>query len=239
MPRKYSRNLKKKKRYTYRKRRAFKRRSRYAPVRQGFNFPDKTRVKLNYSDHVQISTSAGTNFYEVIMRGNSLYDPMYSGMTLNKQPIAFDQWTQFYKTYRVKGAKVTYTIQPSSATVSVGAQIAILHANISSTADSTAYADDPDTLMCQKDVKVKYISPSGSATPFKISMYKTTKSLLPRSNPEDISAAVGTSPTDSWYFHMSLWDQTRNAASGTVASLVDCKMVFYCEFYDIVDLAAS
>lgn len=239
MPKKYTKFQKKKKRYGYRKRRVIKRRSRYAPVRQGFNFPDKTRVKLNYSDYVAVSTSAGTNFYEIIMRANSLYDPMYSGMTANKQPIAFDQWTQFYKTYRVKGAKITYTIQPSSATVAVGAQIAIIHANISSTADTTTYADDPDTLMCQKDVKVKYISPSGSATPFKVSMYKTTKQLLPRSNPEDIAAPVGTNPTDSWYFHFCLWDQTRNAASGTVAALVDCKMTFYCEFYDINDLAAS
>lgn len=205
------------------------------------SFPERLKATLYYNDYAAIATSSGTNFYEIILRGNSLYDPMYSGCTKNGQPLARDQWGSFYQSYAVHACSVRFTISTGSSTAVAGNLIAILHANDTTTSDTTTYADDPDTLMLQKDVKYKYCAPVGAGPSPQLSMKKSARYMMPNYNPESNVGGLASpsSPTDGWYYHLTLWDQARNVTTGTISAYVDVLMTFDCEFYDPVDLPAS
>lgn len=98
------------KKRTYRRRRAFKRRSNrpvYAISQGGYGqlpVPNRMIVKMRYADQNTIdatSSTASTYTYSL----NGLFDP---DVTLTgHQPMGFDQFSALYQQYKVIGAKVT------------------------------------------------------------------------------------------------------------------------------------
>lgn len=117
MPRKYKKTNKKR---SYPRRKVYRKSKRYLiPKNPQYSTPGvvkKThRVNLCYREQVALSSSLGiTGNYQFQL--NSIYDPNYTGG--GHQPLGHDQWAQFYKTYKVLGAKITARFMwNSSATV--------------------------------------------------------------------------------------------------------------------------
>lgn len=61
-------------------------------------------VNLAYRHHGTLSSTSGL-LDSQLFRMNSIFDPDYSGV--GGQPLAHDQWAQFYGTYKVIGCKIT------------------------------------------------------------------------------------------------------------------------------------
>lgn len=113
MPRRY--------RKTRGKRRAVKRRGKRKAkastlrLRTTTVIPDRMFVKLKYAD--VISRVPGATIDNYVFRGNSLFDPDFTGT--GHQPFGYDQWAsanQFYQRYRVHAAKAIYKINNDTAT---------------------------------------------------------------------------------------------------------------------------
>lgn len=98
-----------KKRPLFRKKRPYARRKKYLiprnPQYSVVGVASKTRmVNMCYAEQFALTSSLGfVANYQFLL--NSIYDPNYTGG--GHQPLGHDQWAQFYKTYKVLGAKIT------------------------------------------------------------------------------------------------------------------------------------
>lgn len=68
-------------------------------------FPERLRCRLKYTDWVQF-IGAGPEWQ--IYRGNSIYDPDYTGV--GSQPLFYDQLITVYNRYRIFGCKLVVTL---------------------------------------------------------------------------------------------------------------------------------
>lgn len=190
----------------------------------GYLFPTKMRIRLPYYDYAQISTSSGTNFAEFILRANSVYDPVVSGFTRDLQSPARDVLTTFYTTYKVVKSYVNVNYHSTSA--SSHGKIC-LHANTTSTADTTTYADNPYQLFAQPNTKIAYFNTiSAGGPPTNLQMSRTSNAMLPFNGPDASAAGLYTgNPVASWYYHITVWDMDNDTISGTLDGSIDVKMV--------------
>ena len=88
----------------------FKRRKRggkikFMRVRGTTAFPDQTVVKLKYSQLKNYGV-LGTAHHNDIFSLNSVWDPSNVGGVSPPQPLAFDQYAQFYDSYEVRASKI-------------------------------------------------------------------------------------------------------------------------------------
>lgn len=203
--------------------------------------PQKLLGKFKYTDYAVISTGAGTNFYELIFKANSLFDPHLSGGTRNGQPLFYDQLSALYRRYRVNGCKIDVSFISSSSSASTGGVQMIVHANSIATADTVTYADDPNTLMEQNNTIAKVCSALGTGPqPLRMKMYRNRKTMFPLTfNDSNQSAAVTADPSTLWYYHVSLFDLAHDTVGGSVNCIVNVKLTMYCEMSRIDDTAAS
>lgn len=77
--------------------------------------PDSVRVKLPFTQTLTPGTASG-GLYVYQYRGNSAFDPDYTGVGL--QPNGYDQWSQFYNEYVVLGSEITVEFIAAGAYVS-------------------------------------------------------------------------------------------------------------------------
>lgn len=94
----------------YRKRLQYKRKS-LAPGRGTLRYKgqpgiaDRAVIKLRYRDNYVFTAPAGNYFTQRAWLLNSIYDPDNTG--IGHQPLTYDQWSLFYRSYRVFKADVT------------------------------------------------------------------------------------------------------------------------------------
>lgn len=69
--------------------------------------PDAVRVQLVWTVILRPGTASGALYYYQF-RGNSVYDPDYTGT--GTQPNGFDQWASFYNSYVVLGSSISADI---------------------------------------------------------------------------------------------------------------------------------
>lgn len=190
----------------------------------GYLFPTFLKIRLPYFDYAQIATSAGTNYAEFILRANSIYDPMVSGFTRDAQSPARDALTTFYGAYKVTKSFVNVNFRSTSA--SCHGKICI-HANTTSTGDTTTYADNPYQLFSQPNTKVAYFNTiSAGDPPTQLMMSRTSKAMMPFNGPDASAAGLYTgNPVASWYYHITVWDQENDTTSGVIDGSIDVKMV--------------
>lgn len=197
-------------------------------------FPMKYRCKMYYCDYAIISTASGTNFYEGILYGNGLYDPMYSGLTLNGQPAYRDTFAAVYNSYRVRGSKIKVHFQPNASTAPSAACRLFIHANPSASSDTaTLFPDDPETLSLQPNQVNAY---SGiNSNPISLNMSMTQRKMYPGVDREDAnnSALVSAAPANVWYWHVALYDQAHNTSTGTITGYLNVTVEYDVEWYQL------
>jgi len=189
------------------------------------------RVQLSYNTRQNALGGGIFSIQDFVYRGNSLFDPDFA--VGGAQPAGFDQWSAFYRRYRVRGVKVILQATTDSA---INAGFGITCNNTSS---SFTDRDIAIESMCSKNAVLGGDAMHGIG---KLEMYVSTAQV--RGGPSDIidyetdlTALISDNPVQQWYIHTFAYGL---GSSGTNFEVnLDTKLVFYCEFYDRETLPRS
>jgi hypothetical protein len=196
----------------------------------GSGFPTRMAVKLVYED--LLTLAPGTTFGSYIFRGNSLYDPDYTGT--GHQPRFYDQLTPVYGRYKVLSSSIIVEMINTSGGSGSGAIFAITPNTEIIT--FTAWEKAAELPLA----KVSEIVPISSVYPFKLNHSASTTNvcgLLPyQVNDEDWSALTGANPVQLWYWNV-------NAAATNPATNVSVqfrvRLTYNAIMYDRLDVGSS
>ena len=194
----------------------------------GTGFPVRMNVRLVYED--LITLTPGTPLASYVFRGNSLYDPDYTGT--GHQPRYYDQLTPIYGRYKVLASECFIEM------INGGASSGVLFALTPNTEILTFTTWQLASELPRS--KVSEIIPVASRYPFKLrSKASTTQicGLLPyQVNDEDWSASVGSNPLQLWYWNINISsiDTTTNLAVS-----MRVRLVYDAVMYDRLDVGTS
>jgi hypothetical protein len=189
--------------------------------------PDSYVATLEYSDVVIIS-SLGTAFAGHTFRGNSLYDPDFTGT--GQQPLYFDQLMQTYSKYKVISAKVTVHF--------IGSDAAFVF--LVPLTDALTFGPFTPKLLEYPRSKAigvgnASIMPSQSMTGF-----FTTRAIMGLSNAqlqdESYSGSDSTNPGQQWYINIAVCKA--DLTEGVVTRML-VKISYTSVFYDRIALNPS
>lgn len=190
--------------------------------------PDKTRVNLQYSDIINVNPGLPRATY--IMRGNSLYDPDFTGT--GHQPLYFDQYMALYSKYRVLGSRIKVTFINNQ-----GSSSAVL-ALVPSTEPVilTTYHGIREIPRAKATAPI----PVAARYPFSLTSSSTTRVMCGLSSAEqwdeDWSGTSTTNPNQIWYW--LIYTQTADNTANDVGQL-QIDLVYDCVFYDKIWINSS
>lgn len=231
MPRYTKRNYKKKK--TYRKNRKYKPYTKM--IRATTGVPDVLRTKLKYCDQYLIQ-SATFAFGAQIMSGNSVYDPDVSGV--GHQPMGYDQWSQFYKKYRVYASSIRVQFYSDQTAAAGLTNVWILPTPEEPSAVTYGIASLSENPYAKTGALVPYV---GKGTVL-LKNYMTTnkmygEKLINENEYEGLTGNLGTGsdPINKWF-----WSVGGETVTGDVLKIrATVTMTYYVEFFDRVSLPIS
>lgn len=218
----------------FRRRRVYRRRKPIGAVRRrnptkltvrGANpFPDRMRVRLQYTEYIDLSTTSPTPIIDYLFRGNSVYDPNYSGT--GYQPLGFDKYAELYNKYLVRGATCKIVVIPDS---SQAVNLAIF------ATDSATSITTQQDLFNRGNVVSKMVLPIGSvSSPSILKMYRSTRKmggLQKLTNDEDSwIAQVSGNPGNSWFFHILSGPANQTSLPSTAVH-IRVELTYYVEFF--------
>lgn len=181
--------------------------------------PDSIETILEYSDVVEIKSNTSPHA-GYVFRGNSVYDPDYTGT--GHQPRYFDQFMEVYGRYLVLSAKLTCQ--------NVGTSGFMITAP---TTDPLAFG--PSTLEYVELPRSAFVASGNAATipsPKTVSLYDTQGVLgLTRAQLEDLnySGTATTNPNQTWYINIGFVCSGLTTTSFTTTVLVHIsyKVLFF------------
>lgn len=192
-------------RRVHRKKRGGRRRQR-TNIRRlpGIVIPDRLQVKLPYTQRITLTT-AGTPGVatDYVFRGNSPYDPDYTGVGL--QPLGFDQWNSFYYRYTCTGSTIKVKfITVGSTPLASSAEVGVYPSN--STTGAAINIRGLDVLKAQPYSWWQVYGP-GMALPT-CKRYMGSAKLfgepaLAMTMEDDYSAPFTASPNNIWYWQIA------------------------------------
>lgn len=202
------------------------RRTESRPFETGF--PPRTKVKLVYED--LITLAPGTTYSSYIFRGNSLFDPDYTGT--GHQPRYFDQYSAVYDRYRVLSSKCEIEMINGSPTAGAIFSLTPNTEILTFTAWEQA-AELPLSISSE-------IMPVASRYPFRLkAQYSTTQvcGLLPNEMiDEDWSALIGANPVQIWYWNVNT--QSIDKSTNTQVSF-RVRITYHAIMYERKDVGTS
>lgn len=196
--------------------------------------PDRLLVKLPYHDTFQLNAPVGLGTSQV-MNLNSIYDPDRSGT--GHQPLGYDQWSQFYKKYRVFKVAYDITFTNDAGGGTAGTVVAIVNQNGSGVAAGSV----GDATFEQPHVRKGVLGNSNSASSrsFKgvVSLPRIAgRPSISYKSDDRYQANFGFNPNE--YITMSLIAQSMAGASD-VQVQVSVRMVYFVELFDAFYLEMS
>lgn len=184
--------------------------------------PDQMRVKLRYNSIVSIAPGVPAGGY--IFRGNSCFDPDFSGV--GKQPLGFDQWANMYNKYRVRASKIV--IQLSNTNTTVPASVSLYPS------EDASLPGTIEGALSQPYSKQK-ISGIASSTPnLTLTHYMSSKKMLGVKSIEmadEFAAFTTADPTNEWFWIIFV---ANLSTAGVVTFQGLVKITYYVEFFDRV-----
>lgn len=217
---------------TYRRKRAYKPYVKKISIATGI--PDLLRTKVKYAENKILTDAIGGITKTQVYRGNSLYDPDYTGA--GGQPVSYDQWANFYAHYKVNSCKIRVTFLSRTNLSANGNILVGIIPSISPTGATSLSAIE---IIQQPYVKYAYITQGdGGKNSAVINSYMSTKKMFAVKNTdaEEFSAAFTTNPADGWYF-------TVFAVSADESSTINVQcmveVTYYSEFSERVQLFQS
>lgn len=193
--------------------------------------PDVMRVTLSYNSRKQAAGGGISAIQDFVFRGNGAFDP--DAAAGGQQPLGFDQWSAFYRRYRVIGSKVTIEGVANSA-ISAGIGIVPIHTNtLYTNRDEAAEAAYEKSVIVGQANSTNYAKLTHSMTtavmrgaPVNLTRYE-----------EDYNALISANPTKEWYWHTYAYGIGGSGLSFTVD--LEVKVEYDIEFYDRQTLVRS
>ncbi len=216
---------------------AFKKRTKYRNygdkasttiIRSPSAITDSTIVALQYSLNAPINSGVNPGVH--IMRGNSCFDPSFTGV--GHQPLGFDEWGTFYNNYIVYGCGWVASMLGDGSNV--------MNAAIVTKPSSTAITDF-DTIKERPYSNYAMLGLQGSSNHIRrLSGYQSTKKmygLKELSNSEDVyGAGMTANPSFQWFIHLYVQHIDRITA---VTANVEATFTYYVKFFNRKNLAQS
>lgn len=193
--------------------------------------PDVMRVQLPYSLRKSAVGGGAVDIVDFVLRGNGPNDPDFA--VGGQQPIGFDEWSAFYRRYRVTASKVEL-FAINDAAVSAFAYIV---------AQNTSSGIVDKNLVGENQfVKLVNVGQDGASNTGNLSMYLSTAQV--RGGPQDIvqyeqdlSALTGTTPTQEWFWHVGAYGMGDSNTNFDVD--LELRVTYYIDFYDRQTLSRS
>lgn len=219
------------KRAYQKRRRQYKRRGGRTTLRgKGpTGLPDRMMVKMKYTTQIDLADAGAGGLY--IFRGNSIYDPDYSG--IGGQATSHDQWANFYNYYRVRASKIRINcvslsnLANTSAMIAIFPEIAVPAVGIS-----------PLTIVDQPYARYKIVGQGdGGNNALVLSNYMSTQKLFGRAIIDDnFQAPMSANPADPWHWGVRAINMV-NLGTGTYRMIV--QLTYYVEMFERETLPAS
>ena len=193
--------------------------------------PDVMRVRLPYVESRELSGGGLSSVSGFVFRGNSLFDPSLTG--IGNQPLGRDEWSNFYRRYRVLGSKLTVRYSPASSGVVMSGGVIPLN-----TAAVITSASQYQEQQYAKFIPLGNPNATGQGV---ISMYVSTDQIrgMPKGGTRvnaDLSSLTSDNPINQWYWHIA-------AVADDGATSWSCYFVaeieYYVELYDRETLSRS
>jgi len=185
-------------------------------------FADSLYVRLKYAETVQMN-SGSAHYYTYAYRGNSLFDPNYTGA--GHQPMYFDQYSAIYNRYRVMGCAIK--INAINVSNSAAAYLII------QSGTDTSLPTDVTQLLEQSRAHITRTIPVASRYPVAIKSYVSTRKACGLNKKqifdEDFSALVTANPAQLWY-HNIMVQSVDGLTYPNVQLMVT--LTYYCQFFD-------
>lgn len=190
------RNLKERKNGDYKGPKKYKNQGKAVILRTPQICPDVMRVKLPYVSSLQLDGGGVATLVGHVYRLNSIFDPDFTGV--GSQPLGHDQWAAFYRSYRVRGCKITIRAMSDSAQPCTVGIVPLNTNTILSTREQY-----------QEQTKSKFL-PVGIDTSNGVSMFSSYGSVAEvYGGPSNIvdyddnfRATMGTNPTTQLFWHV-------------------------------------
>lgn len=174
-------------------------------------FPDRFKIRHAYGTYQVSGALAASGVYTYSFRGNSVYDPDFSGV--GTTAFSYTQCSALYNRYRVIASKLTFELIDTGTTP---LQV-VLTASIS---------NSPPGAWPQI-VGGRHIAKGAVATGGPINWDHTASATtakifgVPNSqvmSEDDFAGLVGSNPNNVWYWHISVWN-TGSVAGNFVYSV--------------------
>jgi len=209
-------------------------------IYKGIGIPDRFYTTMKYTEQIQLTAGAGTEYQVYQFRGNSLYDPNLTGT--GSQPTWFDQIcsaTSLYTQYLVVGSKISLRLN------AIGDTFAIGNADVCVTPSQTAYVS---TAWTDIDDQLSYRASKASTTvrydnngPTYLSHKAQTSSVLDIKDVDDnlaiCAANYNSNPSAPWYWIIGAQGMDRTSQTMNLNIMVT--LTFYVRFFNTSDRPQS
>lgn len=190
--------------------------------------PDMMQVRMTYVQKGTL-TSAVAVYLATLFRGNSLFDPDFSGV--GGQPLGRDEWSNFYTRYRVYASKCHVSFDSEdSADGSVCMVVPCL--------ENTSFLAS-DTAMETPYARYKTLGISAGINRVNVSNYMESSKLFgvkAINYDVDYSSTMDNNPPQQWYWHVAV--ATTDGSSFPNVNYT-AKITYYVELFGRKQLFAS
>lgn len=200
-------------------------------IYRGIGIPSVFMTKLKYSSTVVLS---GIPFDYYTFRGNSVYDPDYTGT--GTQPLYYDELTALYRSYTVLGSEIQVTF--SNRTSSGNAQYT--RVGIYPLSDQTPYGNID---ICSERDNCIYSTlgpPNGDQGIINMKSYGKTVNILgmrkDESTDDAVTALVTANPQKEFFW--VLWAGSLDALTN-ISVYATITMTYYVRFSDRYNVDGS
>lgn len=195
--------------------------------------PDVMQVKLSYTENRLITTLVGGTAY--VFRGNGCFDPNFTGG--GHQPLGYDQWSAFYRRYRVRASKMTVHFYTKDTGEVITAGIVPMTTNT-----ILSNFEDYQEASYSKLTDVGVAGTNMQSKANGLSTYMSTAKI--RGAPDDVvqyeidySALNTADPNLQWFWHVFFDDKAK--AGGALQCDITVKIEYYVDFFDRQTLLQS
>lgn len=188
-------------------------------------FPDRMFVKLRWTFFADQSTTSPASYDYLSYRGNSPYDPYYTGVT-GGQPMGYDQYAAIYDRVLCRASKITVCFTPDS---SQDVDCAIVASD--ATTPNTTWSNIYSRANSVKGVML----PIGSAQKCKmLTMYRTVRKIFGLKKLDEAEdsyiALTSGNPGNQFFYHVFIGPVDRTSyPSLNVHTRVT--ITYYCLFF--------
>jgi hypothetical protein len=193
--------------------------------------PDSVRMTLPYEETL-LPTTASAGLYLYQYRGNSVFDPNYTGT--GGQPAGFDVWAQFYNEYVVLSSRMEVeVIGATSGTVEY----------VTYPSYNTSAPSNSEDASARPYAERHIVAAVGNAVKSTLASSMSTAQLLGVREEAVIDddaygATTGTSPGANEVWYWNIVAQNINN-SNTLADVVRVRILYDVMFHDRVQLNLS